>query len=503
MTLTAGELVPIATRNRSARLVSGRELRRILEALRACQFSSRRATPLAKLCAAGVACAWCELERAAGRNLLGITSARARTRLRRCLQRRLERITRPCFELEWMSFKLAMNALGVSSSGATLTERMFLRERPWDRLSLLFQKFPVLANLWCLAISQWRGHVVEVLERLKKDDPALSRFFFSNVSLGTITNLRLGLSDAHNSGRSVALVEFSEGRRIIYKPRSGKSESAWFSLLVLMNRNGFHPKLRVARVLPRKTYYWMEYVEPASCATPAAARRFYERMGALIGAAYLLKAVDCHRENVIAAGENPILVDIDALWHVSPLTQTQSSVDVLYRTGFFPTSRRKSLQSRSSVLGKTITGKHLARIAGKPLSPSDHTNEIIAGFARAWNCMLGTPGRRAAFLRIVRRVRAHERRWIYIATQTYGTILRTSIQPFALHSSAAREALIRQSCSRSGPGKSVIQAEIKALRRLDIPYFTRRTKGWMPPDKPPLPSELTQGIRKALQWTED
>jgi lantibiotic modifying enzyme len=117
--------------------------------------------------------------------------------------------------------------------------------------------------------------------------------------------------------------------------------------------------------------------------------------------------------------------------------------------------------------------------------------------------MLGTPGRRAAFLRIVRRVRAHERRWIYIATQTYGTILRTSIQPFALHSFAAREALIRQSCLRNGPGKIVIQAEIKALRRLDIPYFTRRTKSWMPPDKPPVPSELTEGIRKALQWTED
>jgi lantibiotic modifying enzyme len=103
----------------------------------------------------------------------------------------------------------------------------------------------------------------------------------------------------------------------------------------------------------------------------------------------------------------------------------------------------------------------------------------------------------------VRSVRAQERRWIYRATQTYGRILRTSLQPFVLHSVAARETLIRQSCSRSGPGQSVIQAEIKALKRLDIPYFTQRTKGWMPPDKGPLPSELTRGIRKALQWTED
>jgi lantibiotic modifying enzyme len=503
MSLSAAAIAELANAERSVRLVSGRDLRRMLEALEARDFGSSRATPLAKLCTAGVEYGWGDLGRNARSNLLSSTSARARANLRRHLQKRLERITRPCLELEWTSFKLAMNALGVPSSDASLTRRMFLRERPWDRLVLLFQKFPVLANLWCLTISQWRGHAVEVLDRVRKDGPALSRFFFSNPSNGAITNLRLGLSDAHNDGRSVALVEFRGGRRAIYKPRSGKSELAWFSLLALMNRNGFQPKLRTARVLLRKDYYWMEYVEPASCATQAAARRFYERMGALIAAAYLLKAVDCHRENVIAAGEHPVLVDIDALWHVSPLTQTQSPVDVLYRTGFFPTSRRKSLQSRSSVLGKTATGRHLARITGKPLSAGSYANEIIAGFSRAWDCMLGAPDHRAAFLRIVRRIGAQERRWIYIATQTYGTILRTSLQPFALHSSAAREALIRRSCARNGPGKGVIQAEVKALRQLDIPYFSRRTKGWMPPDKGPLPSELTRGIRKALQWTED
>src|SRR5436190_1933921 len=79
---------------------------------------------------------------------------------------------------------------------------------------------------------------------------------------------------------------------------------------------------------------------------------FYQRLGGMIAAAYLLKAVDCHRENVIAVGEYPILVDVDALWHVSPLTRTQSLATVLYRTGFLPNSRPGSLQSRSSVLGR-------------------------------------------------------------------------------------------------------------------------------------------------------
>ena len=393
MSLTAAEIEKIVSpdeNNSSAHLVPRRELRRMLEELGAYEFSARRGSPLAKLCAAGADYGWRELERAAGSNLIGQISAKARTSLRRHLRKSLERITSPCLDLEWKSFKLATSALGLASSDAASTERMFLRERPGDRLALLFQKFPVLARLWCLTIGQWCDHVTEVLERWRKDRRAVGEFFFGKQVADTVDDMRPGLSDPHNRGRSVTLIEFNGGRRVIYKPRSGKSESAWFSLLAWMNRNGFQPRLRLARLLLRKDYYWMEYVEVASCENQAAVRRFYERMGALIAAAYLLKAVDCHRENVIAAGEYPVLVDIDALWHVSPLTKTQSLADVLYRTGFFPNSRPASLQSRSSVLGKSTTGKHLARMAGKPVSAAPYTNEIIAGFARAWNCILGT-----------------------------------------------------------------------------------------------------------------
>jgi lantibiotic modifying enzyme len=343
--------------------------------------------------------------------------------------------------------------------------------------------------------------VVEVLKRVARDRGALARFFFDSHAIGTIKDVRLGLSDRHNGGRSVALIEFSAGRRVIYKPRSGKSESAWFSLLARINRNGFHPNLRLVRLLLRKGYYWMEYVEVASCENQGAVRRFYERMGALIAAAYFLKAVDCHRENIIAAGDYPVLVDIDALWHVSPLTKTQSLADVLYRTGFFPNSRPTSLQSRSSVLGRSTTGKHLARIGGKAVVAAHYTDEIIAGFSRAWNCILGTPRRRAAFLRIVHRVRSQRRRWIYHATEGYGAILQASIQPAPLRSWAARQALINRFCQRGAPKRDVVETEIDALTRLDLPYFIRKTNHTMPADESSVPSELTEAIRSVLEPT--
>jgi lantibiotic modifying enzyme len=501
MSLTAAEIETIISGDEtdsSPHLVPRRELRRMLEALGASEFGARRDPPLAKLCAAGADYGWRELDRAAGSDLLAQTSLKARTSLRRHLRKTLERITRPCLDLEWKSFKLATSALGLAASDTTVTERMFLRERPGNRLALLFQKFPVLARLWCLTIIQWREHVAEVLQRFRADRCAIGDLFFVKPVAETIADIQPGLSDSHDRGRTVTLVEFDRSRRVIYKPRSGKSESAWFSLLGWMNRNGFQPRLRLARLLLRQDYYWMEYVAVASCDNQAAVRRFYERLGALIAAAYLMKAVDCHRENVIAAGEHPVLVDIDAIWHVSPLTKAQSLADVLHRTGFFPNSRPASLQSRSSVLGKSTTGKHLARIAGKPVSAAPYVTEIITGFARAWNCILGTPGRRAAFRQIVRCVRAQRRRWIYRATESYGALLEASIQPGPLRSAAARRALISSTCRRRAPTKAVADAEIDALTRLDLPYFLRRTNQTIQNDKSSLPPELKEAIRNAL-----
>ncbi len=493
------EIVRSAGSSSSEQLVSARDLRRMLTALARYEFSARQAAPLAKLCRAGTDYGWRELERAATSALLDQTAMKARQSLGRHLQKTLETLTRPSFELEWTSFALAMSSLGLSAGpDATTTERMFLRDRPSYRLFGLFRKFPVLAGLWYLTIVHWRNHVLELLQRAAKDRRALSHFLFDKENLSRIEDVRLGLSDSHNGGRSVALIEFKTGRRIIYKPRSGRNEVTWFSLLAWMNRKGFRPKLRVARMLLRDGYHWMEYVAAASCDSEAAARRFYERTGGLIAAAYLLKAVDCHRQNVIAEGDCPVLVDIDALWHVSPLTKTQSPRDVLYRTGFFPNSKRHSLQSRSSVLGKTRTGKHLARLAGRLTSASDYTGEIVTSFARAWTCILGTQDRRAAFLQRLRRIRSQARRWIYRASERYAAIIDASIQPAVLRSKAKHRALVRRFCSRDSVSRSVVQAEIAALLRLDIPYFIRTTNYSMPTDKKNVPSELLDEIRISL-----
>jgi lantibiotic modifying enzyme len=59
----------------------------------------------------------------------------------------------------------------------------------------------------------------------------------------------------------------------------------------------------------------MEFVAAQACKSEEEVRRFYERQGAYLALLYALEATDFHSENLIAAGEHPVLLDLEALFH--------------------------------------------------------------------------------------------------------------------------------------------------------------------------------------------
>jgi lantibiotic modifying enzyme len=452
---------------------------------------------LAMVCDVGARYALAGLETSLRPKQRACLGKRAKQSLRNNVRRGLMRITRPCFELERRSHLLAVQALGMGYPKDAPRDKSFAAKSRQRLLSML-ERFPVLADLWSQSIAHWQRHIKEVLVRLTSDRPVLSRVF-GIEELAKLTDIQAALSEPHHGGRTVVQLVLGS-HPLIYKPRSGDGEWEWNALLKWMNQQSLRPAARPVTVLRRPNYCWMEFVQPAPCRNKESVRRYFQRMGELIALAYILKAVDCHRDNLIAAGEWPVLIDTDTLWHVSKVTKTQSLSHVLYRTGFFPNSRRRSLQSRSSVLGPAMSGSHLACWRGGPVRLRPYAGQIVKGFRAGWRCLLGTRGRRASLDRRVRRIRSRKRRWIYRATATYADFARASIQPAVLRSSGAREVLIRELCQRRAFDRGVLEKEIKSLLKLDIPYFTRRTTEWMPADKATPPDELIAAIRQALRW---
>ena len=475
------------------------ELRHMFDVLPEHDLVTNQVSPLHQLCEYGLRYGLQRLKKQISPALVDHISRKAEARLGTDLRQTLARATRPCFTLTLEAFRLASEAIWFHTRETIpKTREMRLAVTPCEQLFSMFRTLPVLARLWSQLICQWCSHIAELLLRFTADRRALSHAFFGGQRLGKIIDLRAALSDPHNGGRTVVLLKFESGS-VIYKPRGGDGEWEWRSLLRWMNSQSFRPKLRAARVLRRDRYCWMERIRPEPCRDRNAARRFYRRVGGMLGAAYLLRAVDCHRDNLIASGEYPVLVDAETLWHVTGETKTQSLIDALSETGFLPSSgRRSSWQYRSSALGRTSPGQHTPRIASTPLNASTYEVEIVNGFHEAWRCLLGTTERRAAFFRRLQRLRRRERRWIYRSTRKYHVIRQASIHPAALRSGIGRDLLIARSCGRSGLSHGVVQKEMNALRRLDIPYFTRKAAGPSFSEKGITPKELVDALRRAV-----
>lgn len=185
---------------------------------------------------------------------------------------------------------------------------------PDVRRSLLAE-YPVLARQLITRARQTATSVAEVLARLRADWPAIVAAFFHRDDPGSVATVALGEGDTHNDGRSVAILTFAGGEKLVYKPRSLAVDAAFQRLLAWLNAHGAAPAYRLLTVLARDGYGWVEFVAGAPCRDSSEVARFYERQGGYLALLYVLYAGDFHFENLVAAGEHPVLIDLEALFH--------------------------------------------------------------------------------------------------------------------------------------------------------------------------------------------
>ena len=200
--------------------------------------------------------------------------------------------------------------------GATPEERFrsfagALHER--GALLRLLGDYPVLARRIVGVAQQWVEASAELLDRLATDVDVLRAKLFPEREPGPLQAVSADLGDHHGNGRSVRVLLFASGARVVYKPRSLAVGRHWNALLEWAGAHEFAPGFRTVRLVDRGEYGWMEFVAARPCRSLEEVRRFYERQGGYLALLYLLGATDFHHENVIADGDNPVLVDLEGL----------------------------------------------------------------------------------------------------------------------------------------------------------------------------------------------
>ncbi|WP_051805339.1 type 2 lanthipeptide synthetase LanM family protein [Streptomyces sp. NRRL F-2747] len=182
-------------------------------------------------------------------------------------------------------------------------------------LAELFTRYPVLARMLGQACGHAASATAELFERFAADRPEIVAGLLRGTDPGALVRVDLGRGDVHQGNRSVALLRFAGGATVVYKPRPIDQHVLLDQAVGWANAKVAGLGLRTPRSVRGEGYGWLEFIEHGWCTSPTELDRFYRRQGALLALLYAVDGVDMHYENVIACGDQPVLVDAETLLH--------------------------------------------------------------------------------------------------------------------------------------------------------------------------------------------
>ena len=380
-------------------------------------------------------------------------------------------------------------------------------------IASVLAKYPVLGQQLLLTIEQWAEFLGEVLAHLCADWQAIRDTFMPDADHAVLVGVDAGKGDRHRRGRSVLVLRFSDGTRLVYKPKPLAVDAHFNELLSWLNDRGADPPLRPLKLLDRGDYGWSEFVAAASCSSGAEVTRFYERQGAYLALLYALDATDLHNENLIAAGEHPMLVDLEALFHphvygVDPVLAGNLAARALdesvWQVGLLPRrvwADADSIGVDTSGLGGQAgqmnphrllswTGagrdelrlgrervelppsENRPRLNGRDVDVLEYKDAVLAGFRRMYRLLCRH--RSGLMTEQLPRFADDEIRVVVRSTNVYGLLWYESFHPDLLRDALERDRFFDRlwvEAARRPYLARVIPAERRDLWRGDIPSF--------------------------------
>ncbi|MFJ6004342.1 type 2 lanthipeptide synthetase LanM [Streptomyces halstedii] len=389
-------------------------------------------------------------------------------------------------------------------------------------LASLVTAYPVLSRVLARSALNAADAFAEMLRRLAADrDLLASSGVFGDRGAGVaggcgpdaLTGVAAGAGDSHRGGRSVMLLRFADGARLVYKPRPLAAHRHFNTLVAWFNSRVGGPDLRSPRVLDRGAYGWAEFVEEAPCRSAAETAHFYQRLGALLALLHVLDGTDLHHENLIARGPHPVLVDVETLFH-PPLVPTGFADPAaralhasVHRVGLLP----QLLVGDTSALDMSAIGGGRAapspvetadwaaagtdtmrlvrragrftgsanrpRLDGVRTDPSAYTDALCDGFRAAYTALSDSRDELLGPEGLLRMFAHDEVRFVPRPTSAYATLLHESTHPDLMRDATERQrvfALLRTGALGATALPGLEDEEIAELWRGDVPVFTTR-----------------------------
>lgn len=422
-------------------------------------------------------------------------SPRAQHQLRTDLARCLAEISTDAFYAAFTHGRPAgaqiMATLGWT--GGDTRYRHWCDQQRADGLTQILDQYPVLGRLLATTTLTWAASTTAMIRRLARHRDGVSSTF--GIGAGeAVARVTTGLSDPHRGGHRVAVLEFTGGQRLVYKPKDLRVEQ-WFSEVVRDVNGLADVQMTEITVLPCESGYGFTSFVQWRAVTDLA--RFYRAAGRLCALLYLLGATDAHYENVIAAGSSLALIDSETLFHVD-LEEAGDWADTVLRTGMLPSwsqhgdpsalgasmprqvaysgwahlnsddmSRARRTEATPQMLSSPVE-------QGQPNPLQWHVDDLVQGFREAYR----DRDLRERLITRLSEVEGLPQRVVLRSTRVYALVQQQARTAEALSSGQARglvlEQLSRAALVRGTPEPlwDVFQAEVQEMESLDVPYFT-------------------------------
>jgi type 2 lantibiotic biosynthesis protein LanM len=381
-------------------------------------------------------------------------------------------------------------------------------------LSILHD-YPVLARELVTRLENWLKSSSEFVKDLLQDRDVLQETFGVG-NLDELVAIRTGLGDRHRGGRTVSSLTFGSGKKIIYKPRSLSIDAHFQGLLGWINQASDYFSFRTIKIVDFGNHGWTEFIEKEECKNKEEVENFYKEIGGYLALLYIFGSVDFHNENLIAAGEHPLLVDLETLFHPNlggkPLIgQDTIAASILttsvLRTGLLPLRSfvteefegvdlsgigntepqtapfeipywddegTDEMHLRRTKTEITSQGLHIPELNNSKVDPLDYTGSILDGFQVMYKFLMENRNKLISKRGILFSFREDEIRVLLRPTKTYARMLFESYHPNLLRDALERdhffdylwsEVVQRPYLAR------IIPYEQENLWQGDIPFF--------------------------------
>lgn len=365
-------------------------------------------------------------------------------------------------------------------------------------------------------IQNFCEYVKEILINTELEIEKLNKLFFENSELKKIKRIKLSEGDTHCNGKSVAIIYFST-TKIVYKPRNMKIDLQFQKFIEWINSkkliNGI--RLKTLKIHTLNNCGWMEYVEQESCSKEEEVKNFYIKSGVLLGILYCFNSVDFHFENIIACGEDPVLVDLETLFHPvikSKFSMNENSAFHIARDfieksvsqiGLLPTKMKITKNNRvetidvgalseskeqnnilkSLVLENLNTDrlclvykklpvnskKNGPKIMGKILNPKNYIDYLIAGFTAFYK--FAQINNKEVLKYTLENFSDCQIRIILKSTVTYTNLLSIASHPDFMREPVHRVILLSKIGANEYYNLPIKKFELSELCKGQVPYF--------------------------------